>query len=339
MNTHATHNIQIMFLKRIEDLLDTSTSLVHELSDLLQISTDSAYRRIRGETVLSLEEIIILCKHYNISFDAFSRAETGLVTFAYKTIENQPTYLLDYLNDVYADLQKISTIPNSHIIYACQDIPVFYHYKHPKIAEFKFFYWMRSIMNVQDLEMQKYNPALILPEIFDVAKKIYALYAHVKSTEIWTDTTISSTVKQIGFYWESGVFNAKEEALDVCNALKAEIQEIQKQAEITQKIVDGSDISDEKQGNYSLYFSDIEITNNCVLIKLGNARAVYLSHFSFYTMKTTNDIYCAKTDEWLIQLIKKTTLISGVAEKTRYQFFNRALKTVDELINNIASEK
>jgi len=338
MNNNSAHGIQIMFLKRIEDLLDASTSLVHELSELLGVSTDSAYRRIRGETMLSLEEIIILCNHFNISFDAFSRAETGMVTFAYKTIESQPAYLLDYLNDVYADLQKINAIPNSHIIYACQDIPVFYHYKHRKIAEFKFFYWMRSIMNVQDLEMQKYNPALIMPEIFDVAQKIYGLYANVKSTEIWTDTTISSTVKQIGFYWESGVFNSKEEALDVCHALKGEIQEIQKQAELTQKITEENAISDEKQDNYKLYFSDIEITNNCVLIKLGNAKAVYLSHFSFYTMKTMNDIYCNKTEEWLIQLIKKTTLISGVAEKTRYQFFNRALKVIDELIRNIEAE-
>lgn len=335
MNENKASNIQIIFLKRIEDLLDSSTSLVHELSDLLNLSTDSSYRRIRGETVLSLEEIILLCKHFNISFDAFSQAETGMVTFAYKGIDSQPDNLLDYLKDVYEDLLKISSVPDSQIIYACQDIPVFYHYKHQKIAEFKFFYWMRSIMNVLDLEIQKYNPELINQEIFNVSAKIYELYSKVNSTEIWTDTTISSTLKQIGFYWESGIFNSKEEALEVCNSLRNEIIEIQKQAEICHKISVTNQEDSDGNNNYRLYFSEIEITNNCVLVKLGNLKAVYLSHFSFYTMKTRNDIYCSKTEEWLNQLMKKTTLISGVAEKTRYQFFNRALKSIDELVKTI----
>lgn len=335
MNQNKTSEIQIQFLKKIESLLDSSTSLVYELSELLQLSTDSAYRRIRGETVLSLEEIILLCKHFNISFDAFSQEETGMVTFAYKGIESQPENLLDYLNDVYQDLIKISSVPDSQIVYACQDIPVFYHYKHQKIAEFKFFYWMRSIMNAMDLETQKYNPALLHPEIFSVSRKIYELYAKVNSTEIWTDTTISSTIKQIGFYWESGIFNNKDEAIEVCNSLKDEILEIQKQAEICHKISDQNKDIPEESSSYKLYFSEIEITNNCVLIKLSNIKAVYLSHFSFYTMKTRNDIYCNKTEDWLNQLMKKTTLISGVAEKTRYQFFNRALKSIDELVKTI----
>ncbi len=338
MNKHAASTKQNLFLKRIEDLIDSSTSLVYELSDILKVSTDSAYRRIRGETLLSIDEIIILCDHFNISFDAFSRAETDLVTFAYKGLESKSENLLNYLKDVLADLTRIKAIPDSHIIYACQDIPVFYHYNHHEMATFKFFYWMRSIMNISELEIQKYNPELINPEIFSVAKQIYELYASVKSTEIWTDTTIQSTIKQIGFYWESGIFNNKEEALTVCESLKTEILDIQKQAENSIKMTNNNNSEKEPTKNYQLYFSEIEITNNCVLVSLGNVKAVYLSHFSFYTMKTMNDIYCNKTEEWLNSLIKKTTLISGVSEKTRYQFFNKALKTVDELINKINDE-
>ncbi len=339
MNKQSASSKQNLFLKRIEDLLDSSTSLVYELSDILGVSTDSAYRRMRGETLLSIDEIIKLCDYFNISFDAFSRAETNLVTFSYKGIEgieSTAENLLDYLNNIYTDLTKISAIPQSHIIYACQDIPVFYHYNHDDIAAFKFFYWMRSIMNVVDLEMEKYKPELILPEIFEVSKNIYKLYAKVKSTEIWTDTTIQSTLKQIGFYWDSGIFNDKDEALAVCESLREEILCIQKNAERGMKITEGINPEDKSiPNNYQLYFSEIELTNNCVLVDLGVAKAVHLSHFSFYTMKTMNEVYCKRTEDWLNSLIKKTTLISGVSEKTRYQFFNGAIKSIDKLVSKI----
>ncbi|MFW5793171.1 MAG: helix-turn-helix domain-containing protein [Bacteroidota bacterium] len=330
---------QTLFLKRIEDVLDSSTSLVFEIAELLGISNDSAYRRMRGETLLSIDEIIKLCDHFNISFDAFSKAETGAVTFAYNEMEDKTENLLLYLKGVLKDIKGILATPNCHITYASQDIPVFYHYNHPEMAAFKFFYWMRSIMNVTDVEMDKFNPGLIDPEIYSTARQIFDVYSQIPSTEIWTNATINSTLKQIEFYWDGGIFNSKEEAIAICNALKQEILSIQKQAETGKKNhkPGENDIANEK--NYELYYSEIEITNNCVLVNLNTLKAVYLSHFSFYTMKTMNDNYCNKTEKWLHSLLKKTTLISGVGEKTRNQFFNKAHRDIDNLILRIQKEE
>lgn len=331
MSLESAYTTQSLFLKRIEDLIGNSSSLVFEMSEILNISTDSAYRRMRGETLLSIDEIIKLCDRFNVSFDAFTRVESGLVTFAYSEMEGKTNNLLDYLKGVLKDLTSIVAIPDSHIIYACQDIPVFYHYNFSEIAAFKFFYWMRSIMNVNDANLSKFNPEVIDSEIFEVAKEIYSLYSKVPSTEIWTDTTMHSTLKQIEFYWDAGVFNSAAEAIAVCESLKQEILSIQHQAETSAKN------SSDSAKKYELYYSEIEITNNCVLINLGFSKAVYLSHFSFYTMKTMNETYCKSTEDWLKSLIKKTTLISGVSEKIRFQFFNKAISAIDKLINKISN--
>jgi hypothetical protein len=127
------------------------------------------------------------------------------------------------------------------------------------------------------------------------------------------------------------MFKNTEDALAVCDSLRTEINSIQKQAENSRKtfgepLADGSATK-----NYELYFSDIELTNNCVLVKMEKARAVYLGHFSFYTMATMNETYCEKTEHWLNSIIKKSTLISGVSEKQRYQFFRKAYKMIDDL--------
>jgi hypothetical protein len=138
--------------------------------------------------------------------------------------------------------------------------------------------------------------------------------------------SIQSTLKQIDFYWESGIFNSAEEAIEICNDLEEEIKCLQKQCELNTKFIDTPE-----HKNFAFYYSEIEITNNCVWIDLVIKQAVYLSHFSFYTMKTLNESYAKKTEVWLESLIKKTTLISGVAEKTRFQFFNNMYKQIQQL--------
>ena len=47
---------QILLMQRIKEALPKNISLVDELADLLKISNDSAYRRMRGQTDLSVEK-------------------------------------------------------------------------------------------------------------------------------------------------------------------------------------------------------------------------------------------------------------------------------------------
>ena len=341
--------LQSQFLRGVEDIIPATTSLVSELSDVLEISTDSAYRRMRGETLLTIDEITHLCEHFHISFDAFSKVKTGTVTFTFSPIESKAEHFAQYLDNLLKDLTLIASAKESSIVYACQDIPVFHHYNYPELANFKIFYWMRTIMNLSDLNRVKYDGDFQFTELLEVGKKIYDTYSKIPSVEVWTESTIKSTLKQIGFYWESGVFDSKDVALRVCASLSKEIDDLQQMAEVSSKRTEElavslesagkqEDIKDSENKNYKLYVSDIELTNNCVLVNIGATQAVHIGHFSFSTMSTKNETYCKKTESWLNNIIKKSTLISGVSEKQRFQFFQNVNKGIDDLMKRINEE-
>jgi hypothetical protein len=61
--------LQQDFFQHIKSKLPPHLSFVEEIAELLSISTDSAYRRIRGEKPISLEEVQRLCSHFRISLD------------------------------------------------------------------------------------------------------------------------------------------------------------------------------------------------------------------------------------------------------------------------------
>ena len=166
-----------------------------------------------------------------------------------------------------------------------------------------------------------------------MASDIYDLYSRIPSVEIWSDDTINSTIKQIEFYWDSGAFPSKQDALAICEEVGQMFTRICKQAELNRKLNLHNKPAG-SQDNYALYHSDVMIGNNCVLAKMGDIKETYISYHTFNSMATHNKIYCNETDLWLKNLIRKSSLISGVAEKLRYRYF----KVIDDILKKLITK-
>jgi hypothetical protein len=317
---------QQLFIERIKQSLPASHSLVDELSDLLELSTDSAYRRIRGETAFTLDEIIKICNTYHISFDSFCSHESGSVNFQYSLLTNDQSGMVDYLQRILEGMKAIDRAAEKEIIYAAEDIPIFQLFKFPELAAFKFFYWMKAVMNVKELEGKKYDASLVSKEIFDIGNHILALYKQNPSIEIWSETTISSILKEIDYYHEAGLFTRNDDGIHICDVLSSALDDIQVQAEKTSK----ADVAGH-EGNFTLYHTDIEIGNDCILVNIPGLKSIYLRHQTFNIMLTTNSAFCNETEAWLKGIMKKSTLISGVSEKQRNRYFMKAQEQIAQL--------
>lgn len=336
MKKKTEETAQTVLMQRIKSALPANISLVDELADLLKISNDSAYRRIRGETALSIEEIAAICKHFRISFDSFINSSNNrFVNFSYHQLSSHSNSFKEYLQNIKNNLEAMLKFPEEQrqIIFAAEDIPVFHHFAHPELTAFKIFYWNKSILNAPGFEDKKFEAIHIDKSLLELAKDIYDLYSKVPSMEIWSDDTVNSTLKQIEFYWDSGAFKTKKDALLICEEVDLMLTRICKQAELNVKL-DTHHKPASTQNNYALYHSDVMIGNNCVLATMGGIQETYISYHTFNSMFTNNVTYCAETELWLKNLIRKSSLISGVAEKQRYRYF----KIIDDHLKKLIAK-
>ncbi|HET6990299.1 MAG TPA: hypothetical protein VFJ43_03200, partial [Bacteroidia bacterium] len=217
------------------------------------------------------------------------------------------------------------------------DVPIFHHFCYPKLSAFKLFYWSRSILNAPAYEGKQFEPSAIPEKLMKTIREIYDLYIHIPSIEIWSEDTLNSTLKQIEYYWDSGLFKSKEDMIDVVNDIGLMLKRIESQASHSTKFqgeVPGASSSQ----NYTLYNSDLMIGNNCVMVKAGGTRNTYISHNTFNSMVTTNSAFCDETENWLKNLIKKSTPISGVSEKQRFRFFKMMNDKIAKLHERISVE-
>lgn len=316
-------DIQVRFFKRIKDVLLPQLSLVNEVADLLGISTDSAYRRIRGETALTMEELLLLLKHFRLSLEEFNNAE-DTISFSYKVIDNTEITFETYLNAILEDMEKINQAEQKEIIYAAKDVPIFHHFRYPELTAFKIFFWMKSILNCPSHEHIQFDSNSLSETDMVVADSILKFYISVPSTEIWTDETLNSTLKQVEYSWESGFFKEKEDALLICDQLEAMLNRIKKQAELGYKFL-SDPAAQQPEGNFKLYLSEVMIGNNNILVKLGQNQVTYLTHNTLNYLITPNTSFCKETESSLRNLMSKSIVLSTASEKQRNQFFKRAL--------------
>jgi len=333
-------NIQGAFFQQIKDQLADHISLVDELADTLEISNDSAYRRIRGETSLTFEEIGVLATKYGISLDGLTNSSSDLVAFRYKPLDEETFSFEDYMLSVLEDLQRIDAFEDKEMIYIANDIPFFQLFGIPEVASFKMFVWTKTILNYQEHQGKKFTLNFEFnDEVKETASKLVDIYSNIPSTEIFHAGTIESTLNQIEYYWVSGLFQDKKDALHLCDKLSELVSHMQVQAEIGVKFPYGKELPEGtrelRAGTYQLYYNEVLHTDNTVLVKMGDAKAVYLTNNGHNSLLTTNDHFYDNSYRSIQNLLSKSTLISGTSEKERNRIFMRYQQKIEELKSSI----
>lgn len=328
MEKISEKELQSILFKKIQDGLPSHRSLVDEIADLLEVSNDSAYRRLRGQTMLSIGETNTICKHFNIPFESLHSNSPNSVTFNFAPLRDEHDFH-KHLLFILGEIQLFAETPDVELTYAAIDIPIFHHFDYKELTTFKIFYWLKSVINAESVANLKYFPGFLPDESYQICKTILEKYKKIKSTEIWTDATVNSLLKQISYFWESGLFESKEDALTVCEQAEQEIISIRDIAEKSSKTP--------HENNFNLYFSEIEIGNNSILAVSEKFKRAYLSHNTINIMATIHNGFCEETERWLANLIKKSILISSTSEKIRYQFFKRALDGIQSLKDTISA--
>ncbi|MGI8951625.1 MAG: hypothetical protein ACR2FN_08575 [Chitinophagaceae bacterium] len=324
---------QQLFFNHIKGLLPSHLSLADEVADVLNISNDSAYRRIRGEKQLALEEIKKLCIHYHISLDQFLHMQTDSVIFTGKLAEFENFNFELYLQDFLHQMEVFDSFEQKELYYMTKDIPIFHHYNFPELAAFKYFFWMKTILNYPNYSKAIFNPGEIAEKLMKTGEKILLTYNKIPSTEIWSVENINSTIRQIEYYKDTNVFASNADVAKVYECLEKTIDHIESQADVGHKINQPGMNNAKSGAAYNVYVNEFSVGDNTVIPILNGKKMVYINHSHLNYSLTTDALFCDYIFNFFQNIIHKSTLISRVGEKERKQFFYRIREKIHKAKN------
>ncbi|MFT5513590.1 MAG: hypothetical protein ACI8SE_001999 [Bacteroidia bacterium] len=313
---------QTRFVEYLKTSVSNHKLLVTDLAEMLNISKDSAYRRLRNETPLTIDEAMVICDKFQIDLTQFFEYKYQTIPFKFSKLYSGKKDLQAYFDGIN-QMMDVALASKAKVTFAAEDIPVFHHFEYPNLAGFKIFYWQKAVLNDEKLIGHQFSLDTIHPELLQKTAEIIDKYNHVNCEEIWTIDSIHSTLSQILYFAESGQFKSKEYAIEVLTDLECMVEGLMKKAERSSKTMD-----DDK--NFVLYNSEVRIGNNSILIETEDAARVFISHNTFNSISTENENFCIETRLWMQNLIRKSTPINDVSEKHRFQFFRSLFTKIEE---------
>lgn len=326
-------NVQQAFFLHVKSLLPPHVSMVDEIATLLDISTDSAYRRIRGEKAITLEELQKLSIKFKISLDQLLHLQSSSFIFSGNLASAASFTYIDYLHDLLQQLQYMNSFTHRHMYALVKDIIPMHHFQMPALAAFRGFFWMKSILHYDTYRGKKFTVKETLPEQAALAHKIVDAYCKIPTTEIWNIESVNSTIRQIRFYRDAQCFESAEDIAVLYSEVEQLIEHLERQAELGLKFRAGESPKD-GAASYTMLNNELILGDNTFFVELDNIHVTYINHSVINFMATRDEKYNRYMYHSLQNLIRKSTQISNVGEKERSRFFNRIREKIKQSAKN-----
>lgn len=331
MEEEKAADLQRILFKQLKNHTISNISLIDALADLLNISNDAVYRRIRGEKRLDVDEMAKICTHFNISFDALIGAKQQSLHFSYIALDIvTPDVYKQYMKQLLQSFSSLAKANEKEVFFTAVDIPMFHFLPYTELTLFKVFSWSNSTGAFQG-NFREFCTMMKDDELIGIYGQLTTVYKEIQSVEIWTDRSIDAILRSIDYYFESGYFSSIDEALLLCSQLLDMITRINQWS--------NRGFKDELTGKipYRLYLSGIELENNFVVMKWEQSTSCIIKLYTINSMVTSNQDFCNESMKWINNAMHKSILISGASQKESFKFFNLITQKVRYLINKIES--
>jgi hypothetical protein len=298
------------------------------LMDLLELSRESVYRRIRREIPFSMEEITKLSLTLGFSIDEIvegSKKERKF--FDLQILSDFSEVYIELFKEYDNYLQNLLAAKKSQTLMALNHIPPLFSAFFDNLSRFFYYKWMTE--NVEDLHNQTFSSLHIPGDLFHLQEKVAISCRKINNVVmIFSPHIFLSTIKEIQYFYRRKLLTKEE-----LQFLKRDILEL---IDLGEKIAKTGCFNTEAHMDF--YLSTLNIHSNSVYIQYDNVRETHFWIYSSNPMIIRNSEICDMQKKWIYSLKKHSTLITESNEILQIEFFNKQRMYVQELLNDTSNK-
>jgi hypothetical protein len=332
-----TQDLQTTLFDIVKGKIAGKDSLGMALSDVLSISQDAVYRRLRGETALTINEIKKICQTYDISFDALIEIKKGNVVFGYPPFDSYDFSLESYLEGILEAFQKLKKLGHAEIILSVNNTQFFQLLNFPQLVRFKLYFWAKTHLHVEEYREQLFKHEKTSERAFELGKEILQIYNAIPSKEIYDPELMRGFLRQILYYFKSHLFEDPEYAIFLCERILLFSQHLKEQATVGKKFMFGT--AAPASGNeFEMYLNETINTDGTFYYKSNDLEGIYITHNIMNYLQTEDKRYLNDTKHILDKQLANSSIVSIVNEKERNNFFYDFDRTINAFKRKIEAD-
>ncbi|MDU1892768.1 MAG: helix-turn-helix domain-containing protein [Dysgonomonas sp.] len=319
MKHHTESELSNKILERIPSDIRPSDYL----AEVLNLSKESIYRRLKGIIPFTFEEILKLSTVLDFSMDELLKGEKNEYAFfnltTKKLFDTEEDEFIKMFTRHCNNMEAVYKAQNNHIIISANRILSIFANTFDHLIKFYYYKWLHQFGHAS-LNF-KFSDVQIPEKLEEVRHKIKD-YSEVQKVTFITDSNIIyNTIKEIKYYIDRGLIE-REDVLLIKNDLQ---NYIEKFFTFSMENVFG------KNTQYEVYISSLDIENNTSYTVCDNKISTYYWVYSDIGIYTSDSELCMLQKDWLDSLKKYSILISNSNQKMQAELYNKFLNQLETL--------
>lgn len=315
-------SVRTLVISKILGLIPAHIKPVDFLSDILDISKESAYRRIKGKMPFHFEELICLSEVLGFSLDELValKKDNNKTSIDLKINNDTEQAFLDKIRRHKIDVDNRLQDKSSIAMIALNYLPAEFCVHHENLFKLSYYLWYH--WENKGVPKSKLSEIKISHELEELRKYTDLNAKRLGNNILIFDPNVFLTpISLILYLYELKLINNEEKKL-----IKKDLQDL---IDTIEKMI-RTDLSYTETKNY-LYLSEFNIdVNSSYYTWNDNACSSFLLYF-FYRIIIYKPQVCEAHKDWLLSLKKYSTLITGSNEIEQAKYLNKQKKYIDLL--------
>jgi hypothetical protein len=298
------------------------------LMDLLKLSRESVYRRIRREIPFSMEEITRLSLTLGFSIDEIVEGSKKERKFFDLQIPSDfSEAYLELFKEYENYLQNLLVAKNGQVLMALNHIPPLFSTFFDNLSRFFYYKWMTE--NMDDMSNYSFSNLQIPDDLFYLQERIAINCQKINNVVIvFSPHVFLSAIKEIQYFYRRKLLTKEE-----LQFLKTDILDL---IDLGERIAKSGCFS--TGAHMDFYLSTLNIHSNSIYVQYDNVRETHLWIYSSNPMIIRNSEICDMQKKWIYSLKKHSTLITESNEILQIEFFNKQRMYVQEFLTEISAK-
>lgn len=297
---------------------------VNLLTDIIPMSKEAAYRRLRGEIPFTLEEAVTVCKSLNISLDMLIgiRHNDTYVFHLNAIFAKEPIHeYCKMLTSISKGVQYVINKDAKAVSYrAYRSLPLEYVYKYKSLSKayiYVLFYQLHLELTPKELANR-----IIPDEIFSMQQELSQVMHDIDSLMILDKHIFQDYIEIIQYFQGLGTIPA-EEISQIKNDLLLMIDDLEYCA------TTGTTLHNKK---LDIYISNISFDCNYTYLRGADYESCSVGVYCLDHISCLKPSVSKIHEVWIKSLTRFSTLISVSGESVRNEFFYKQRNYVNTML-------
>lgn len=334
MNEEQPDTLQLKLFDEILTRFSKKSEAISELMKVLSVNRDGIYRRLRGDTLITSQELHLLAIRFGISLDELVHEDTDKIFFSYSLYEQEANSFWDYLMLTHQHLKEFVKQPKLWVYYSSQEIPIFISMMFPKLFAFKMYVNGLTTWHLDFLQNKPFDFDLLNAKEQALAMETSQIYCTINSTDFWTLSLLQQSLSQIEYLAVEGRFKTFDVCQQVCFELLELIRHARLMAESGKKFMPGHEPI-KANGVFDLFHSELTVTNTTILSISQQRYGLYNAFDNPNFLFTNNKRLCLLKEAWFKKVKQYSVSISIHSSKNRNQYFNKLESKIEQTMKRI----